>query len=65
MGANADAPAKVFDGVVDALHACMTNTLHGVTSECAHASRLVALSHVYRICSVSKVIAASHLPLLQ
>jgi hypothetical protein len=64
VGADADAPAKVFDGVVDAFLACVAHTLHGVAADCAHAGRLVALSHVYGICSVAKVEATSKLSFL-
>lgn len=63
--ANAHAPAKVLDGVVDTLHACVADTLHGVAAEGAYTGGLVALSHVDGVGSVSKVEATSHLALLE
>lgn len=65
MSANAHTPTKIFDSVVDTLHAGVADALHGVPAKGANARGLVTLSHVYGISSVSEVKATSHLALLE
>jgi hypothetical protein len=63
--ANANAPTKVFDGVVDTLLASMADTLHGIAAKGAYASCLIALAHVDWVSRVAKVEAARHLSFLK
>jgi hypothetical protein len=62
--ANANAPAEVLDGVIYTLHACVADTLHGISAKCAHTGGLVALAHVNRICRMTEVEATGHLAFL-
>lgn len=61
---NAYAPPKVLDCVVNAFLPSMTDTLHSVATDCADTGSLITRAHVYRICSVTEVEAASECPLL-
>jgi hypothetical protein len=58
-------PTQVLHCIVDALLTGMTDTLHGVPSYSTHTCGLVARAHVYRVCRMSKVEAASELALLE
>lgn len=65
MCPDADAPSKVLHCVIDAFLPRVTDALHSIAAKSACAGGLVALPHVYWVRSVSKVVTASHLPLLQ
>lgn len=65
MGANAHAPAKIFNSIVDALHTSVADALHSIPANCTNACGLITLSHVYRVSCVSKMEATSHLALLK
>lgn len=65
MGADAHAPAKVFDSIVDALLARVANALHGISADSAHAGGLVAGSHVYRVRCVAEVETAGEVTFLE
>jgi len=62
--ANADAPAEVLYSVVDTLHACVADTLHGISAKGAYTGSLVALAHVDGVCGVAEVEATGHLAFL-
>jgi hypothetical protein len=59
MRPDSDAPSQIFDGIINALEASMTYTLHRISTERAAAAYSVALTHVYRVCSMAEVKASS------
>jgi hypothetical protein len=59
MRPDSDAPTQILDGIINALKAGMTYTLHRISTERAAAAYTVALSHVYRVRSMAEVKAPS------
>jgi len=64
VGANAHAPAEVFDCIVYAFLPGVTDTLQSISANGAGAGGLITRSHVYGVCGMPKVETAGELALL-